>query len=160
MTSPLFVKSNDTARLESLLREAAEGEVVTYEQMTAAIGRNVREHAQGSLVSARRIVGRDGIHTAAVPSEGIRRLTPAECVGKAKGHVGRARRAAIRSRQTIETTDFERLEDSAKAEALAVAAQAGAIELFGSRPAARKLLNKTQGNESLSLGQTLELFSK
>ena len=30
MTSPLFVKSNDTARLESLLREAADGEVVTY----------------------------------------------------------------------------------------------------------------------------------
>ena len=156
---PQFVKSDDTAALEQLLRDCPEGEVVTYADLSAAIGRDVREHASGSLRSARRILERDGLHTEAIENEGIKRLTPSECLGKAGGLVQRARRAAARSRQTVETTDLERLTTEERARAFALSAQASAVESLGSRKTGKRLVQKaSETNAAIPLGETLRLF--
>lgn len=157
----MFVKSNDTTILEAALREIEEGAVISYVDLSKAIGRDVREHAAGCLKTARNILERDGLHTASVRTVGIKRLIPGECIDKARGHVTRARRAASRSRQTIETTDFARLDDGEKSAALAIAAQSGAMEMFGARKAEKRLMVKAaESSASLSIGQTLDLFSK
>ncbi len=158
MAGSQFVKSNDTAILEHLLRGIAEGEVATYEQLSEAIGRDVRKFAAGSLASARRIMERDGLHTGALANEGIKRLLPSECLDKAGSHVTRARRAAARSRRTVETTDFERLDDSDKARAFALSAQATAVESLGSIKTRKRLIGKAAESQSaIPLAETLRL---
>ncbi len=159
MANPIFTKSNDTSILEDAIRRTPEGEVIAYDELSTRIGRDVREFAGGQLASARNILERDGLHTAAVINEGIKRLTPAECLDKAASHVVRSRRAAKRSRTTIETTEFERLTEDERSRAFALSAQSAAIELFGSRKAGRKLLEKTQETSAaIPFGETLKLF--
>lgn len=155
-----FVKSNDTAILENKLRTAQEGSLVSYEELSRAIGRNVRKFAIGCLYSARRILEQEGIHTGCIPKEGITRLTPSESVGKARSHVNSSRRTARRGRSTVEKTDLSRLTIEEKQSALAIAAQSAAIELFGSKKAERRLTDAasdTAGN--IPLGQTLAMFT-
>lgn len=164
MSTAQFVKSNDTAILENTLREADEGTLVTYEQLSAAIGRDVRKFAEGCLYSARRILEREGVHTDCVAGEGIKRLTPAESVDKARSQVTRSRRAARRGRATVETTDFSRLTQEQKQAAVAIMAQSAAIEMFGAKKAENRLLaaaaNPDEALMTLTIGKTLELFTK
>jgi hypothetical protein len=161
METARFVKSNDTAILEAVLRDVQEGELITYAALTAAIGRDVRKFAKGCLSSARNILERDGVHCACVAGEGIKRLAPGECVDKARSQIVRARRSARRGRTTIETTDFSRLSEDEKQSAVAIVAQSGAIELFGAKKAEKRLAQAaTNTNEGIPLGKTLELFTK
>jgi hypothetical protein len=161
MTPSQFVKSNDTAILEQKLREAPEGSVVTYDDLSRAIGRNVRKFAIGCLYSARRILEQEGIHTGCIAKEGITRLTPSESVCKARSHVNASRRVARRGRSTVEKTDLSRLTVEERQSALAIAAQSSAIELFGSKKAERKLTEAaTNKSGHLPLGDTLALFNE
>lgn len=156
-----FVKSNDTAILENKLRTAQEGSLVTYDELSKAIGRNVRKFANGCLYSARRILEAEGIHTGCIAKEGITRLTPSESVGKARAHVTQSRRRARRGRTTIEKTDFSKLSTEEKQSALAIAAQSSAIELFSSKKAEGRLTDAATDNaEGIPLGDTLALFNK
>lgn len=160
-TTAIFVKSNDTAIMENMIRESAEGSIITYDQLTAAIGRDVRKFSSGCLYSARRILERDGVHTACVAGEGIKRLTPAESVDKARSQVTRSRRAARRGRSTVETTDFARLTPEQKQSAVAIVAQSTAIEMFGAKKAEKRLTDAASDSTgAIPLGKTLELFTK
>jgi len=155
-----FVKSNDTAILEQKLREAPEGSLVTYEELSRAIGRNVRKHGVGCLYSARRILEAEGIHTGCIAKEGITRLTPSESVGKARSHVTRSKRSARRGRNTVATTDLSKLSVEEKQSALAIAAQSAAIELFSGKKAEKTLTEAaTNTSGALPLGTTLSLFT-
>lgn len=156
---PMFEKSNDTGILEAKLRELDIGQMVTYEELSAAIGRDVREFAVSSLYSARRIIERDGIHVGTVRGEGVKRLTPGGCVDKAHSYVERSRRSARRSRQTLETTDLEGMSQVEKSRVFALSAQAAAVEMLGSRKSTKKLTAAAEESRSaIPFGETLRLF--
>lgn len=158
-TQPTFTKSNDTAILEAVLRGLDEGGIATYAQLSAALGRDVREFGKGSLYSARRIIERDGLHTGVVRNEGIQRLTVSGCVEKASSYVVRARRSASRSRHTLETTDVSQLSQAEKSRVFALSAQASAVETLGSRKATKTLTAAAAKVQSaIPFGETLKLF--
>lgn len=56
MANPKFQKTSDTVIIEAIFRDCKVGEQVTYEQMSTAIGRDVRKHARGAINSARKAV--------------------------------------------------------------------------------------------------------
>ena len=77
---PDFTVSSDTLKIESLLRELKEGEVLEYETMTKAIGRNIRKEASYCLVSARRRLLVEDIYTANVRGVGVMRGTSSDTI--------------------------------------------------------------------------------
>jgi len=89
-------KSIETQLLEDRL-EAADSMLITYDELSALIGRDVRKQGYPSLCSARRILLNRGSNFVTVVGKGIRRATPRDCLDdatKARKHLGRAVRTA------------------------------------------------------------------
>ena len=151
-------KSADTAIIESLLRQTPEGDVLTYDEMSIALGRDVREFCKGNLYSARRILlNSDGIATDAVRGEGVKRLTSDGVLGVAKSDCSRVRRASNTTLRKLGTVDFETLVDSNKSEHIALSAQMGAVAMFTKTQTRKVILNKST-NSQLAIGETLQMF--
>ena len=155
-----FQKSNDTKILESVLEQAKVGDLITYAELSKAIGRDVRKFAQPSLCSARRGLQRDkqmvfGVET----NVGLKRLNDEEIVVSSEADRRRMKRAATRSLKKLSVVNFSGLSDEAKKQHIVASAQLGAIEMFSGKNAMKKIEATVDGSKTtIAIGDTLKLF--
>jgi hypothetical protein len=156
-----FEKANDTIVLENVLTDAAVGDLITYDQMSSAIGRDVREHALPSLRSARRaLIKSKGVVFGVEHGVGYRRLNDVEIVESSVSDRNRIRRAANRSLNKLKVVKFDGLDETGKRNHIAASAQLGAVAMFASNAACKKIESKVETSKSvIAIGETLKMFS-
>lgn len=158
--SGMFEKSADTLIIENRLRNAVVGEMVSYDELTKLLGRDVRQFCRSSITSARHTLEGESIFFDTVANEGLKRLTESEAVTKtAPSYVSRAKSAASRGMRVLQNVQYDNLDDNTKRKHLSTSAQLGAIKLFTSSKATKAIEGKVeQTKTTLPIGETLKLF--
>ena len=156
-----FEKSADTKILESALSEAKVGDLITYEALSRAIGRDVRQFALPSLRSARHGLLKSknmvfGVETGV----GYRRLDDSQIVDSTEADRQKLKRAANRSIRKLGVVNFDNLPPEKKKQHTVAAAQMGAIAMFSSKSTTKKIAsNVNESKATLAIGETLSMFS-
>lgn len=145
--------SLDTQVLERLLSTAAIGDVVSYDALTAAVGRDVQGEARHHLSSARRRLLRgSNILFEPVKGVGMKRLDDIGKVGTGEVHMKKMRRqASISVQKTSSVDDFNALPNDVKIRHNTVLATGGAVRHMTSMATQRTIAGRV-GNERKALG--------
>lgn len=151
-------KSNDTLVIENRLRTSSVGELVTYDDLSKLLGRDVRVHCIGNLTTARRVLRDEKIFFVTVRGDGVRRISQEEAVNCLPDHsIKRAKSAARQGIKCLRNIEYDQLSEDGKKKHLSSSAQLGAIELFSSAKATKKIEGKV-GDSPIPIGETLKLF--
>jgi hypothetical protein len=154
-----FEKSQDTKILESVLKGIEVGQTVTYEQLSKAIGRDVREHARSSLDTARRGVLKLGIVFDVEQNVGLVRLNDAQIVNSTERDRKSISRKARHTLNKLSVAKYENLDDEAKRKHVTMSAQMGALQMFSAKSTTSKIESKVSNDtKELPIGETLKLF--
>lgn len=154
-----FEKSADTKILENVLAEAKVGQTFTYSELSAAIGRDVREHALASLRTARRgVLKSKGFVFAVERDIGLVRLDDVGILKSMEFDRRRLQRGAKRSLRKLTVVDFENLAEEDKRKHIVASAQMGAIAMFSHKTASRKIESHVTTHKQLPIGETLKMF--
>lgn len=153
------IKSADTSIIENRLRNTKPGDIVTYAELSTLLGRDVVEFCRGNINSARNTLVKESIFFDCITNEGYKRLDNKEAVHASEAYTTRARRAARKGMVHLQNVPFDGLDDEAKKKHLTVSAQLGAIDLFSSSKATKKIEGAvTDASHKLAIGETLKLF--
>lgn len=152
------IKSADTLVIENRLRETQIGEIVTYEELTKLLGRDVRQFCVSSLRSARHALITEAIFFDVIDNTGLRRLTSEEAAEYSTSFVRRARATSRRGLRHLQNVNFAELSDKAQQLHLTTSTQLGMIDLFGSSKSGNKISQAVKNGKSLPVGETLKLF--
>lgn len=154
--------AQDTRVLSGRLARLAPGELVTYNELTALIGRDVRTIARSTLNSARHIAERDhGLAFGCVHRSGIKRMEGGELPSIGDAAISGIRRKATRaSKRMLHAAEKVVLSDEARLQLNARASSLGTIALCSSSKAAARIEEavKNNGNMELSVSATLAMF--
>ena len=154
-----FEASVDAKLIRSVLAESKVGDVVTYEQLSKAIGRDVREHARSALGTARRGLLRDERIVFGVEQNvGLVRLNDEEIVSSAESDRRRIQRTAKRSLQRLSVVDFDKLSEEKKRAHIVASAQIGVVAMFAKSSSSKRIESKVTGSDAIPIGETLKLF--
>jgi hypothetical protein len=154
--------SVDTKLLAQVIEKMEPGHVLTYEELSSLIGRDVRKRARGNLRSARLSALRShGVVTEAVTSVGIKRLEDTENVGTTGDAARRRiRRLANRAVQKLTAVNFDELTNDLKIKQNTELSQLGALRAFSRDAVSEKIAAKVAAsNQQLAIAKTLEVFS-
>lgn len=158
-TKGMFEKSADTSIIENRLRNTNVGDVVTYDELSKLLGRDVRAYCTSNLQTARRTMVNESIFFDVLTGEGLRRLNADEAVTTSQAYVTRAKSAANRGMNHLANVPFDGLTEESKKKHLSVSAQLGAVALFSSSKANKRIEQKINGSATqLPIGETLKLF--
>lgn len=153
-----FEKSSDTKIIEKILESAEVGQLITYQQISNAIGRDVRKHSVNSLNTARRgLLKSKGILFGVKQNSGLIRLDDKQIVQTTEGDRARVNRVAKRSLEKLSVVNFDNLDDKSKKEHIAASTQFGVLAMF-SQSSSTKRIESNVENKELSIGETLKLF--
>lgn len=147
--------SVDTQILERRLLDVSVGEIVSYEELSKTIGRDVQRKAHHLLTTAVRRVLRDKqIVFAAVHGKGLKRLDDAGVLG-----VGEAAIAAIgrKSRRTVKKmacADYKALKPEERTQHNVIVSQLGVLAHITSSSVQKKL-EASAGHEKLPVAKML-----
>ena len=159
MTKGIQEKSADTRVIENRLRNTAVGELVTYDELSKLLGRDVRAFCKSNVDCARRALVKESIFFDTMKNEGYKRLNNEEAVIASDHYRTRARRAARRGLTHLVNVPFDGLTDESKRKHLAMSAQLGAIELFGSTKSSKRIETAVaETKTTMAIGETLKLF--
>lgn len=155
-----FEKSADTRVLEHVLSQVEIGETVTYDTLSKAIGRDVREFGCGSLQSARRALLRDkGVVFGVETNVGLVRLSDAGIVDSTESDRQRIKRAATRTISKLAVVKFDELDKERQRQHVVASAQMGALAMFAGKNAAKRIAAKVDGTKQvIAIGETLSMF--
>ena len=162
MTNNVFPKiSLESQLLYDRLQQANIGEIITYEELSSLVGRNVQTEAYGCLYTARRKARSVDFKTfGTIPKVGVKCLEDAEIVAKAIDLTDRCR---SRTRDGLKTMvclkDYNSLPEGLKLKYNTV----GTLLLMMNRITSPKEVRKleeavSQKAAKLTFTQTLELF--
>ena len=156
-----FQMSADAKIIRSVLAEASVGDLVSYETLSKAIGRDVREHASGAMQTAlRSILKEDGKVFGNVRREGYKRLADNEIVDTSESSRKRILKESKKAIRRLSCVSFDGLDDDKKRQHTAAAAQFGALAHFGGKTAGKKIEAAVEkGKKEMAIGETLRLFS-
>lgn len=107
--------------LVALFSEVAKGELVSYDRINAAIGRDLREN-RAPLMEAFKALKKQGLVFDNVPRVGYKRVLDHELVGLGDKHIGGIRKRAARACDEMRTADLSNLDQPQR---LALAARSG-----------------------------------
>lgn len=159
METGRYLKSADTSVIENRLRKTQPGDIVTYAELSVLLGRDAIEHCRSNIASARHTLVKESIFFDCVTNEGYRRLNAEEAVTASDHYRTRARKAARRGLLHLQNVPFDGLTDESKKKHNTMAAQLGAIELFSSTKANKKIeAAVTDASHKMAIGETLKLF--
>jgi hypothetical protein len=157
----LHEKSSDTKILENVLNEAKVGDTITYADLSKAIGRDVRTHAQGALNTARKTMLANGMVFGTERTVGLTRMNDFQIVDSIESDRLRVQRIGKRSITKLGKVKFESLDNDQKRKHTTMAAQMGAITMFAAKSSTNKIESSVKANsETLAIGETLSLFTK
>lgn len=153
-------KSADTLIVENRLRNTKPGDVVTYDELSTLLGRDVREFCMGSVHTARKTLIHESAFFDAISNEGYKRLTDEEACDAASHYTSRAKSASRRGLTHLQNVQFEKLSDEGKKKHLTQSAQLGAINMFATGKAAKRIsaVVDTTKAQQMAIGETLKLF--
>lgn len=153
-------KSSDTKVIENVLSELAVGDLITYDQISAAIGRDVRKFAFPSLGSARRfLLHANSMVFGVERGVGLRRLNDSEIVSTVEDDRRKVQRASHRSLKKLSVVNYSGLTNEDKRRHTVAAAQIGAIAMFASKNSEKKIASHVKTQETVAIGETLKLFT-
>lgn len=153
----------DTQTLERALLALQIGEVISYADLSASIGRDVQREAHGNLATARkRLLRSHRMVFGAVINIGIKRLSDEGKIAAAHGHLKRGRTQFKMVRASVASVDdFSALPNRLKIEHNVMAAQAGAILSMTSSKNTRKLEAAVgDGQKTFKPSDSLELMKR
>lgn len=150
-------KSHDTLIVENRLRKTEEGDLVTYDDLSTLLGRDVRKFGKGCIVTARKTLIAESVFFDVIPREGLKRITQEEACNAADSYLVKTRNAASRGMKHLQNVAFDKLSEQGQKKHLTTSAQLGAVQMFSSAKAAKRIEAKTS-NSQLALGDTLKLF--
>ena len=155
-----FELSADAKILRSVLEEAKVGDTITYDEMSKAIGRDVREFARSALGTARQGVLREKKFVFGVEATvGFVRLNDSQIVSSSESDRRRLQRTAKKSLTKLSVVDFAALPEEQRRSHVVASAQMGAIAMFSTAASTKKIASKVDGSsETLAIGETLKLF--
>lgn len=153
------VKSADTKIIEHRFRNTSFGDVVTYDELSKLLGRDVREHCYGNIRTALRSLMKESIFLDCIAGEGYKRLNEAESVAALDHYRVKARRAVRRGIVHLQHIAADKLSEQDKLKYFAMGTQLQTMELFSSSKATSRIetaVNKT--SQQMAIGETLKLF--
>lgn len=151
-------KSADTSIIENRLRNTEPGDVVTYDELSKLLGRNVRTFCLGYVATARKSLVAESIFFDTLSNEGYKRLDSEEACHASKHYVRRVKSAARRGMVHLQHVPFDGLSDDGKRTHLTASAQLGAVALFAGASAEKKIGSNVEPGKPLAIGATLKLF--
>lgn len=143
-----------------LVKENAE--ILTYEELSASIGRDVRDGARGLLGTARKHVEQDsGIALVTVRNIGLKKTKDYSGMMDVS-MTGIRRRAARITRRVLGAVATDRLDSEQQTKVSSRLSILGVIGLFTRRKGLNRLEAKVReiGNKELPTAETLRLFEK
>ena len=157
----MFEKSNDAKILESTLGQVQIGDTASYEDLSSAIGRDVRRFARSALQTARKRLLQDvGIVFGVAKNKGLVRLDDSQIIKTTEADRKKFNRQAKKTMQKLGVVKFDSLSDQDKMLHTIAAAQTGAMVLFSQASTTKKLAaSVTTPADNLPLGETLKLFT-
>lgn len=154
--------SVDSQTLYRRLIQASVGEVITYDELTALIGRNVRPKEKGyaNLYTAKkRALNENQIVFGPVQGVGIKRLDDAETVSASRCHLHKSRTAARYSRRIAATVDPKNLTAEDRALYEATSLTAATIDLV-TKPSKQKALEtRIKTSDKPPVAEVLRMFA-
>ena len=154
-----FEMSADAKILRSVLQESEVGQTITYDELSRAIGRDVRQHAISALGTARRGLLRERGYVFGVERNvGLTRLSDELVVDSIESDRRRLQRTANRSLRKLETVKFDELPEEKKKAHVVASAQLGVLSMFSKASSARKIESAVKDQTSLAIGDTLRMF--
>lgn len=150
-------KSSDTLILENRLRKTEVGELVTYDELSKLLGRDVRKFCVSYLKTARHTLVGESIFFDCVTNEGFKRLSNDEAALAADYYRTRIISTTNRGIRHLKNVPFDNLSDEAKKKHLTSSAQLGAIQLFSSSKSTKKI-EAAVSNTPMATGELLKLF--
>lgn len=140
--------TSETLALYGHLKTLPIGAVVTYDDLTAIVGRNVQESARSALQTARRMCQRDHqIVFSPVVGYGLKRLNDNQIVSSADGDIKRIHRSAGRGIKKLACVDYQNLDHAGMSSLNAKAAVLGTLAQHSTATSVQ-LLERHYANES------------
>jgi len=156
-----FQQSSDTKIIESVLAEASVGDVVTYEQLSKAIGRDVREFAVGSINSARKTLQAEKqIVFECETKVGYRRLSGGEIIQASERDRKKVQRAANKAVNKLTCVDYDKLTPEQQRSHNVASAQLGAIAMLSTKASTHRIEKQISNGKPLAIGETLKMFTE
>lgn len=157
----LHEKSSDTKIIESVLRGSSVGDTISYEDLSKAIGRDVREFAYCAMRTARRTLLKEGMVFGVESGVGLVRLNDSQIIKTTDSDRARLRRIGRHSLRKLEVVKYDSLTPEEKRKHTVASAQMGVIEMFASKSTASRIESKvTADTKVLPIGETLSMFVK
>lgn len=157
-----FELSADTKVIRSVLEEAKVGDIVTYETLSKAIGRDVREFAMGAINSARRILLNEKRYVfECVQKIGYKRLDDSNIVKSMERDRRHIAKYSGRSLKKLECVAFNALSKEEQKTHTVAAAQFGVLRMMAKDAATKRIEERAvkANTATLAIGETLGLFT-
>lgn len=155
--------SPDTKILRSVLEEAKVGDVITYDALSKAIGRDVREYARSSMYAAMRQLRAEHNYVfAARTNVGYQRMSDVEIVvNVATRQRQSVQRKANRNLNLLRIVDYHELPEEHRMQHIVASAQFGVIASMANASSTKRIAHEVANNgKPLAIGETLAMFTK
>jgi hypothetical protein len=162
MNRPNFIASIDVQTLCRAMAESQVGDILTYQQLSALIHKDIQTEGRQALLSARRIVQRDmQIVFGTIYKEGLKRLSDTEIVMTGQQTVVRIRRASHRGAARVAVARPERLQPDGRLRQNTLLSLLAMIHASTTESRMRKLEGKVaQAESKLPLEATLNAMQQ
>lgn len=153
------VKSADTKIIEHRFRNTSFGDLVTYDELSTLLGRDVRQFCYGNIRTAVKALMKESIFLDCVAGEGYKRLNDSESVTALEHYRVKARRTVRRGIVHLQNIACDKLTDQDKLKYFAMGTQLQAMELFSGSKAANRIESAVkEQSKQMAIGETLKLF--
>ena len=160
---PIGSLAIDSKQLVERMAATKPEEVLTYEEMSLLIGRNVQTAARGNLATARHICQKQyNIVFGVIPNIGIKHLNDVDTINTGQSSIDHIRRTARRAaHRIVSLKDPDSVPNEVKIRQFTYLSVAGALVHMTQSKQVAKLESKVaEGQKELPLAKTLEAFKE
>ncbi len=164
MADVIGLMRQETLRLVELLKTGNKGDILTDERLTEVCGKNVKPYGDGQrgagygyLISAiRYVLKHHALHWKRIVGAGAIKCCQADdTIGDVHADSKRVSRASKRSLRKLATVELAGLDETQKADCLALVAQHGTLALVAKNATQKKLVAR-KATEAVDLDRLLE----
>lgn len=143
---PDFTVSTDVLVIEGLLGATKPGDIVTYETLSKAIGKDVRENGNRMAIygAQRRLKANNNMVFGTVMGVGIKRLNDEEIVDVVDKVVVSINRKAKRGLNTLSLADYTKLSEEKKTKAHTSMSMLGVLAMVTSNKSRKRIEAKVE----------------
>lgn len=160
---PIGTLSIDVKLVYERLAKCSTGDLVTYEDLSAIIGRDIRLKANWVLGSARRrAFTQNQMLFGAIAKVGVKRLSDAEIVATGQDALTRIHKTSLRAaRRMTAIRSFDTLDAPARTKHDTYLSALGVLSHLTKEKSMQRLEEKVKASgKTLALARTLEAFSE